>query len=350
MQKVKSRQRFWFVLVIPMGLLLVLAAGLYAYRASGPWPLPLGGAEARVAVPVTLAISENYIGSGLVYLAQERGYFAGEGLEVTLQRHFSGRDALKAVHEGLADLGTTGDVPLMFAVLSEWPVRNVASIFSAGGAHGIVARRDRGIENPAQLADHRVGVTLQTDSDYVLSVILADQGLDRDVVESVPLRPEAMVDALARGDVSAVATWEPWLGLAAQRISDDAVVFYPESGFRFDFSLSAQAMWIAENPETLRKVLRALLRAADWSAQSPQVARERIVAATNSNPDIFAEGRPDYRFQVELGQGQLIMLENLGRWALRHGLAERTAMPNLLDFVHMDALFELRPYAVTIVR
>lgn len=343
------RRNWMLALFVLSVVLLVLGYFYWAYE-SDEGDRASGGQD-RAAIPVTIAISENYIGSGLVYLAQERGYFAQAGLDVTLQLHSSGRDALAAVHQQQADLGTTGDVPLMFAALQDWPLQNVASIFSAGGAHGIVARRDRGIAHPRELAGKRIGVTPGTDSDYVLSVVLADQGLEREVVSSLALRPEAMAEALAQGDVDAVSTWQPWLGMAEGILAaEQGVLFLPESVFRFDFSLSAQTDWIAANPDTLERVLQALLDAADWAEHAPLAARELILSATASEPDIFAPGGPDYRFQVALTQGQLIMLDNLARWALRSGLSEREVLPNMLDMIALDALARLRPNAVTVVR
>ena len=45
---------------------------------------------------ITIATASTYLGSGLLYLAQNQGYFAQQGLDVTLAPYTSGRDALNA--------------------------------------------------------------------------------------------------------------------------------------------------------------------------------------------------------------------------------------------------------------
>jgi NitT/TauT family transport system substrate-binding protein len=117
---------------------------------------------------LTIAVINTYIGSGLVFIAADRGYFAAEGLAVTLQPHSAGRTALDAVLENKADIATIGNLPLVFATLNQTPLSIVTTIASVSRGAGILARRDRGVSAPADLKGKTVGVTLGTDGHFVL--------------------------------------------------------------------------------------------------------------------------------------------------------------------------------------
>ncbi|MGH2524338.1 MAG: ABC transporter substrate-binding protein, partial [Anaerolineales bacterium] len=115
-------------LIYTIGALLVaalLGAGYAWLGRTGP------GQPAGPIEPVTLATDTTYAGSALVFVAQAQGYFAGEGLGVTIQPYTAGKFALAAVLEGQANLATVADIPIMFAATNGRPVAIVATISMA---------------------------------------------------------------------------------------------------------------------------------------------------------------------------------------------------------------------------
>jgi NitT/TauT family transport system substrate-binding protein len=46
----------------------------------------------------------------------------------------------------------------------------------------------------------------------------------------------------------------------------------------------------------------------------------------------------------------LILLEDQARWRIEQGLTDATEVPNYLSFIYLDALEEVKPEAVTIIR
>jgi NitT/TauT family transport system substrate-binding protein len=147
-------------------LVVLLAAG-YAWMArTSPEP-PAGLPE-----PMTIAANTHYAGTGSIFVAQVKGYFANEGLSVTLQPYTTGKAALDAALEGRADLGTAADLPIMFAVTKGRPVSVVATIPTVEKDHGIIGRKDKGVSTVASLNGKRIGVTLGTSAHFVLDALL----------------------------------------------------------------------------------------------------------------------------------------------------------------------------------
>ncbi len=84
--------------------------------------------------------------SALAIIAQEKGFFAAQGLNVSVKEYPSGK---RALHEGLfqgeVDLITTTEVPVVIASLNRTDLCIIASLFSANNVNRIVARKDSGI-------------------------------------------------------------------------------------------------------------------------------------------------------------------------------------------------------------
>ena len=57
-----------------------------------------------------------------------------------------------------------------------------------------------------------------------------------------------------------------------------------------------------------------------------------------------------FTFEISLNQSLLVALEAEARWAIKYKLTESTEVPNYLDYIYIDALEELKPEAVTIIR
>lgn len=332
------------ILVATMAFLVLLVVLLVGRKNPDLLAKPL------VRDKLTIAISSTYVGSGLPYIAAAKAYFEQEGLDVQLLPYTSGRDALRAVFEQRADLATAANIPIMFSAMQGLPISIVCTIFSASRDHGILARKDSGIGTPADLKGKKIGVTLQSDSHFVLSTMLAQHQLTTDAVKIEKMPPEAMLDALLSGKVDAISAWEPILTSASKALGSNASEFRTQGSFLFDFNLVGRKQWTAANSDRLRRLLRALLKAKQFIAEHPREGRQLIIDSMKMEPDTFQVPGPRYRFVVQLDQNLLIMLEDQTRWAIQAGLTPNTVMPDYLSSIDMTPLTAAKPDAVTIVR
>src|SRR5438128_7053567 len=214
---------------------LVLAAvlGGSAWRGRTPPAQPASPPE-----PLTIAANTQYAGTGLVFVAHVQGYFAHEGLHVTLQPYTTGKAALDAALEGRAELATVADIPIMFAVTKGQPVSIVATIFTGKKDPGIIGRKDKGIVTLAHLNGKRIGVTLGTSGHFVLDTLLLLAKLSPDDVTLRDLQPQELADALLHGDVDAVATWEPYLGSLRTQLGANGMLVDSEGIYEVPFNIA----------------------------------------------------------------------------------------------------------------
>ena len=327
--------------VCTLAILGVIASGLLAckpgQKQSGP----------REKVTIAYSTASNAI---LMYIAFAKGYLAEEGLEATPQPYAFGKLALNAVLDGRADLATAANTPIMFAVMAGKNITTLAAIQTSSRNEAVVARQDRGITKPADLVGKKIGVTLGTSADFFLDSFLLGNGIEREQVSLVDMKPDEMAAALGQGRVDAVATFNPALKQLEKSLGGKGATFFGEALYTEIFCVAADGEYVKQHPEAIKKVLRALVKAEAFVRQHPQEAQGLAAEFTKTEKAILAEIWDIFSFRVSLDQALLVDFEDQTRWAIKNRLTVRQDMPNYLEHIDADALLAVKPEAVSIVR
>jgi NitT/TauT family transport system substrate-binding protein len=298
---------------------------------------------------ITIAYS-TAVNAILVYIAFAKGYFAEEGLDATPQPHPFGKPALNAVVEGKADLATVADTPIVLAVMNGKLITTLAVIQTSNRDEAIVARLDLGITKPADLKGKKIGVTLGTTSDFFADVFLLAYGIEKEKDKIIDMKPDEMPAALGAGRVDAVSTFNPTLNKLKKAMGSKGIVFFGESIYTENICVVAMQDYVKKHPETIKKVLRALIRAETFVHQNPAEARRLAAGFIKLDKALMDELWPIFTTRVALGQALLVDLEEQTRWVLKKGSTIRRDMPNYLDFIYIDGLLAVKPEAVRILR
>ena len=332
------------------GLVLVIAALLAALGAltllaslfdAKPPPTP--------PVPLTIATTASYMGCGLVFIADAKGYFRDEGLAVVLQPHASGKAALASAMAGKAQLATVAATPVVFSVLAgERPVL-IAAIATEMADHVILARRDRGITKGEDLKGKTVGTTVGSSAHYSLEAFLAMHGILSDEIRVVNMDPPKLPGALSRGEIDAISTWQPHVSAAASALGSNALQFHGAELNRYSFYLAASDAFARANPTVLERTLRSLDRAEQYAEQHRSEAQAIVSDAAGLDPAAVAQSWPDFMLGLRLEQGALAELEDQARWARRNGAARTPHMPNFLNAIELQPMLAVKPRAMTVV-
>lgn len=293
---------------------------------------------------ITFAVSTMPL-SAPVYVAHEKGFFKQEGLDVTLQSHWAGKDALKAVINGQSQFCSVAETPVMFAGLEGEKISVLATIAESNKHLKIIGRRDRGIAVPRDLKGKTVAVLKGSAPEYFLDAFLIYYGIGSESILTVNMAPEKMTDALAKGEIDAAVTWNPILASQQKRFGDNAVILENERIYELQWNVIAGQAFVNEHPETVIKLLRALKRANDYIMKNPEDAR----AITDRQLGEETIALTDYNFGLKLGQSLLINMENQSRWAIRNRLTDKKEVPNFLPLMYTAGLKTVNPRAVTVI-
>ncbi len=323
----------------------ILALIVIALTVTGCRPDKPTGPPEKITIAYTTVFN-----SVLVHIAFAKGYFKEEGLDATPQPHAFGKVALQAMLDGKADVATVADTPIMFAVMGGKKITTLAVIQTANRNEAIVARRDRGITNPSDLKGKTIGVTLGTVGDFFADSFLLAHSVDKKHVKIIDLKPDEMTAALDAGKVDAVSTWNPTLVQLKKKWGSRGIMFFGESLYTETFCVVASQDYVKKNPEAIKKVLRALLKAETFVQQHPAESRRLVAEFLQTDKGVLDETWDIFTFRVTLDQALLVDFEEQTRWAIKNRLTTRRDMPNYLDFIYVDGLSAVKPEAVRIIR
>ncbi len=285
--------------------------------------------------------------STLAHVAMAKGYFAEEGLDMQpLMRDF-GKEALQALLESKADFATVAETPVMFSGLRGDTIFVIANIEASTTNNAIVAKKSAGINAPGDLKGKRVGFTPGTTSDFFLDSFLTANGLTRQDIHPIALKPDEMRDALIAAKADAVSTWNYPLTLIAQALGGDGVLFYDRQIYTETFNIAAQQDFVRTKPETVKRFLRALVKAEEFVAKNPDAAQTIMAAATKIDKSLIQDVWNAFNYRVVLDQKLLLTLEDEARWAIKNRLTDKTTMPDYASYIHSDSLRAVRPEAVS---
>lgn len=302
---------------------------------------------AVAAEPLVVALSQ----SPLVlpfHVAESEGYFRAEGLAVRLDEVIGGHRSMQQVLDGKADVATSSEAVVMFTSFGRSDFAVLASFVTTTDDVKVISRGDRGVSRPEDLAHKRVGTVVGAASHYYLDTLLIIHGIDPRTVEIVGLQPEAMASALKRGEVDAVAVWQPFAFRVARDVPQSEML--PDGGFyTLSFNLVVPRRLIGARDDDLAKLLRALDRAEAFIAAHPQQAKAILQSRLQLDQAYIDWMWPRYHYRLALDQSLLSTLESEARWARQEGYVKAAHSPNYLSLIHSAPLRRLRPAAVGIV-
>ncbi len=324
-----------------LGVALALAIGFAAMRAPSPASRPPGE-----KLSIALASTPH---AALLHLAAAKGYYAEEGLDVTLIPVSHGKAALDMLAANKADLAAAAEVPFVISVLKGQDVAIAATVVSVSNEMAVVARKDRAISAPRDLLGKKIGVSYGTSGEYFVWAFLIRHKLAPERVTLVDVPPGKIAQELANGNIDATATWQPLRFNAESALGDNALSFAEPNAYTVTHVVVGRGGFLKQHPAAVQKLVRALLKAEHFNRAHPQRALAQF--AERVKVDVRAlQGWQDLDFRVDLRQSQLVTLEDEARWAMARGYAEQRALPNFLPHLYLDALLAVQPDRVTVVR
>lgn len=286
----------------------------------------------------------------LIHVAKEKGFFAEEGLDVVPLMHQYGKTALRAVLENEADLATVAETPLLFSILNDDKIFILSTIVVSSKNSAIIARKDADINTANELKGKKIGVTPLTTGDFFLDSLLLANGMTRKDIVAVPVRPDDMEEALKQRKIDAASTWNYPLTQIKHLLGENGILFFDEDIYTETFNLASKQDFVTKNPEVIKQLLKAVVKAQEYVKNHPKEAQEIMARVTSISPDLIKEVWDAFSFNVTLDQTILITLEDEARWAIKNKLTDKTKVPDFKNFIYADALKSVSPSAYKLNR
>ncbi len=164
----------------------------------------------------TLTISTNtYPAGGIIYVAEERGYFEDEGFNVDIKIIDDWRARSAAYQGGEIDIMLSTVDAFAFESAELRPGKILMTPSYSDGADGVVATAE--IQSVTDLAGKRVAFAEATPSHYYLAHVLETAGMSMDDIVQVTVDDASLAgQAFLSGQVDAAVTWEPFVSMASE--------------------------------------------------------------------------------------------------------------------------------------
>ncbi|MBI3341543.1 ABC transporter substrate-binding protein [Candidatus Curtissbacteria bacterium] len=287
--------------------------------------------------------------STLIYMAESKGYFKENKLDVIIDIEPDSTASRKDVSSGKEDLATTSDFGFVGDSFLPNDLRILAAISNTKLIE-IVGRRDRGIVKPADLKGKKVALTQKSYSEFFFGEFLTLNGLNPSDVTFVAKNLDKVQEAIVGGEVDAAVTNDPFAYDIRKALGENVVDLPTPLGRNNNLLLITNVQAIQSKPVEIEKFLAALIRAQEFVITNPEDAKRTLVEKFKLDPTYFKQTWPKNTFTVTLDQSLILQMEDEAVFSIKNGLTQEKKVPSYLDFIYSDALQKVRPEAVNILR
>jgi ABC-type nitrate/sulfonate/bicarbonate transport system substrate-binding protein len=224
-------------------------------------------------------------------VADHFGYFKEQGIKVNPRWYIAGTDLPSMWGAGNIHLGTATATMVVPIAAAGQAIYNIAPQSDIAGAQQIVLGKkgQELVRSPKDFEKLKIGMPKGASVTMAIQAMARDTGVDFSKLQFVNLSPPDAVTALAKGDIDAMAAWAPWVFNAVKQAGGKVYFtgnksFIPGKEGQVDWlhvhaGVIASGKMLKENPNTLKAILRALIKAtdkinSDRNAVVPVIARE----------------------------------------------------------------------------
>ncbi|MBR6093714.1 MAG: ABC transporter substrate-binding protein [Lachnospiraceae bacterium] len=211
------------------------------------------------------------------YVALEKGYFAEEGLNVTIvQPPEDGATAMVASGKAQFGIDFQDYLPPVFTAEEEVPVVAVAALLQHNTS-GIISLKEDGIDSPKGMEGKNYATwDLPVEKAMLQNIVEADGG-DFSKVNLIPEYVENEPAALQQ-DIDAIWVYYAWGGISCELAGLDTNMFYfkditPEFDY-YSPVIIANTNYLDSNPKAAAGFLNACKRGYEYAVENPDDAAE----------------------------------------------------------------------------
>jgi ABC-type nitrate/sulfonate/bicarbonate transport system substrate-binding protein len=258
-----------------------------------------------------------------------------------------GKMAFDKVMNGDVDFGTSSDSVIAFQSLTNNAFVTHASFVQSDNDVKLITHAVDKIKSITALKGKRIGVTKGTASEYLLSTLLAIEGLTMEDIKLHHYKPEVLIQSFRSGEVNAILTWEPFAFQASQLLGNEIKIHDTKSLGTLSFNLIS----LRANNQLVEKakcIIQGLRTAINYIASNPEESKKIILNQLGSTPEFIDWIWPDYIFKLGLNQSLILNIQSQAKWAVETHMRNVEHPPNVALHIDSRALLKVEPGAVNL--
>ena len=207
-----------------------------------------------------------------LFVAEDLGYFADEGLTVSVEALDGSGAIMQSILSGQAEVGLPSPGPFLQGVNEGADLLSVYTLFQSN-VFALVTLADSGITSLEDLEGQTIGVGTIDGGEvpFVRAMLSQEAGLEEeDDYELLPVGDGGTAAvALEDGEVAAYAAAFPDVAILKLRGLDVVDLISDDFASFFDSLFVMQREFVEENPQIVEGFGRAIARATQWGFDNP---------------------------------------------------------------------------------
>jgi ABC-type nitrate/sulfonate/bicarbonate transport system substrate-binding protein len=295
---------------------------------------------------VKIAVSKTPLSTPF-YVAKSIKSFDKTCVNVEYSEVLGGQIAFDKVMNGEVDFGTSSDSVIAFKSLSKQPFVTHAMFVQSDNDVKLITRSSDKIKSVIELKGKKIGVTKGTASEYLLSMLLAIEGLTMEDVKLYDYKPKGLIQSFSNEEIDAIVSWEPFVYEALQLFNNKVKIHDTKSLSTLSFNLISQK---ADNQlvEKAKCVIQGLQTAINYIISNPKESKKIVIDELKLDPAFIDWVWPDYIFKLGLNGSLILNINAQATWAVETQMSEFRDVPNSERFIDSRALIQVEPGAVNI--
>jgi NitT/TauT family transport system substrate-binding protein len=331
-----SKSSLLLAIMAPLILSLALASGACSLR-DPPAPAQ------------KLTFGDLGVDSSLfIYIAQQKGYFSKNGLEIVSQNYSTAPQALDALIKSEVDITTAGEFPVVLKVFANESIKIIATT-DKFQAFYLVGRTDLGVRSASDLKGKNVGLVKGGLPEFYFGRFIQLRSLTIGDVNLIDLAPAQWLDSIVSGKVDAIVVSQFVLGQVQAQLADKIMVWSVQNNQPGYGTVVLRSEWIDKHPLLVESFLKALEQSEEYMANNPDETRRLLSQKFSYNDSYMNSLWPQHQFALSLDQGLIVAMEDEARWMISNNQTVQKQIPDFVQSVHLDGLKKIKPDAVDII-
>jgi NitT/TauT family transport system substrate-binding protein len=225
------------------------------------------------------------------YYGKERGFFAAEGIDLTINEGRGSANTVQVVAAGSDTFGMADSSSVITTAAKGADVKSVMSLLNSTG-YSVVSLAEANIKTPKDLEGKKVAVSPGDPLGSLLQAVCKANSVDCGKVSMVQVDPAAkVVTVLEKRADALLGGADDQYFLIKQRGLQPAAMRYADWGANIvGMTIMTKTDTIKANPDLVRRFVRASVKSWDEAKKNPGAA---VDAALKAKPDLNRQSTLD---------------------------------------------------------
>lgn len=269
--------------------------------------------------------------STLIQIADEKGFFKKNGVEVEIKEFTAGKLALQAMLSSSVDFASPADVPVLLAKAQGNELYTLAEIASNKSESPLVVKDDgsRTVEEYFS-KKRKIATSIGGSPEFSLYMFMKTYKIPKENMDVVPLKPEEMIWALSSGSVDGIVIFEPYPTLAEEKIPGLKVFKLPDGVYTTKYLFVGNKQFVDRAPETAWRIVKSLSEAEAFLSANPEESKDIVARKTGFDRQIMDKIFADFEFGLRAPTSALMQnWHNEFAWALDTNKTQAISEPDM---------------------